>query len=38
VYRDPGLWQLLRDNALARIREENGLATYEQAVRQVIEA
>jgi glycosyltransferase involved in cell wall biosynthesis len=38
VYRDPGLWQLLRNNALARIREENGLATYEQAVRQVIEA
>ncbi|HEX4172707.1 MAG TPA: glycosyltransferase family 4 protein, partial [Acetobacteraceae bacterium] len=37
VYRDPALWQLLRDNALERIREENGRVRYEQAVRQVLE-
>jgi glycosyltransferase involved in cell wall biosynthesis len=38
VYRDPVLWQLLRDNALERIRQENGRTSYEAAVRQVLEA
>jgi hypothetical protein len=38
LYRDPALWQSLRENALTRIREENGRAAYERAVRQVLEA
>jgi O-antigen biosynthesis protein len=38
LYRDPTLWQTLRDNALERVRVENGRAQYEAAVRQVLEA
>jgi GT2 family glycosyltransferase/glycosyltransferase involved in cell wall biosynthesis len=38
LYRDATLWQTLRDNALARVRAENGRADYEAAVRQVLEA
>jgi GT2 family glycosyltransferase/glycosyltransferase involved in cell wall biosynthesis len=38
LYRDPVLWQALRDNALKRVRTEHGLAQYEEAVRQVVEA
>jgi GT2 family glycosyltransferase len=32
VYRDPALWQLLRDAALARLAAENGRAHYVQAL------
>jgi O-antigen biosynthesis protein len=38
LYRDAALWQTLRDNALERVRAENGRAQYEAAVRQVLEA
>jgi glycosyltransferase involved in cell wall biosynthesis/GT2 family glycosyltransferase len=38
VYRDPVLWQSLRDNALERIRQEHGRAAYEAAIRRVLEA
>jgi glycosyltransferase involved in cell wall biosynthesis len=38
LYRDPTLWQTLRDNALERIRKENNRADYESAVRQVLGA
>jgi glycosyltransferase involved in cell wall biosynthesis len=37
LYRDPALWQTLRDNALARVRTDHGRAQYETAVRQVLE-
>jgi GT2 family glycosyltransferase len=37
LYRDPALWQRLRNSALERIREANGRAQYEAAVRQVLE-
>ncbi len=37
LYRDEGLWQSLRENALGRVRAENGRAQYEAAVRQVLE-
>jgi glycosyltransferase involved in cell wall biosynthesis len=38
LYRDEALWQTLRDNALERVRAENGRADYEAAVRKVLEA
>jgi O-antigen biosynthesis protein len=38
LYRDPELWQTLRDSALERVRAENGRAQYQAAVRRVIEA
>ena len=38
LYRDAALWQTLRDNALERVRTENGPARYKAAVRQVLEA
>jgi glycosyltransferase involved in cell wall biosynthesis/GT2 family glycosyltransferase len=37
LYRDPVLWQLLRGNALDRIREDHGRARYEIAVRQAMD-
>ena len=33
LYRDAKLWQALRDNALERVRVENNLARYQEAVR-----
>jgi len=36
LYRDPTLWQTLRDNALARVQAENGRADYEAAVKDVL--
>src|SRR5271166_844990 len=38
LYRDATLWQMLRNNALERVRTEHGRAQYEAAVRQVLEA
>ena len=38
LYRDPELWQRLRDNALRRLRAENGLEQYSAAVRAALEA
>jgi glycosyltransferase involved in cell wall biosynthesis len=38
LYRDPALWQTLRENALKRIRADHERAQYEAAVRQVLEA
>jgi GT2 family glycosyltransferase len=38
LYRDPTLWQTLRDHALERVRAEHNRAQYETAVRQVLEA
>jgi glycosyltransferase involved in cell wall biosynthesis len=38
LYRDAALWQTLRDNALERVRAENGRTQYEAAVRQVLES
>ena len=37
LYRDPALWQVLRENALERMRAEHGRASYAAAVRQVLE-
>jgi glycosyltransferase involved in cell wall biosynthesis len=37
LYRDPALWQVLRENALERVRAEHGRASYAAAVRQVLE-
>jgi glycosyltransferase involved in cell wall biosynthesis len=37
LYRDAALWQILRENALARVRTELGRAQYAAAVRQVLE-
>jgi glycosyltransferase involved in cell wall biosynthesis len=36
LYRDAGLWQTLRDNALERVRTENGRALYEAGIRRVL--
>ena len=36
LYRDAGLWQTLRDNALERVRVENGRALYEAGIREVL--
>lgn len=38
LYRDAGLWRMLRDNALERIRLENSRGPYEAAIRLVLEA
>jgi glycosyltransferase involved in cell wall biosynthesis len=38
LYRDPALWQTLRDNALERVRADNNRPQYEMAVRHVLEA
>jgi hypothetical protein len=38
LYRDPELWQRLRDNALQWLRTENGLEQYSAAVRAALEA
>lgn len=38
LYRDPDLWQRLRDNALQRLRSENGDEQFAAAVRAVLEA
>jgi glycosyltransferase involved in cell wall biosynthesis len=38
LYHDVELWQTLRDNALERVRAENGRARYEASVRRVLEA
>jgi glycosyltransferase involved in cell wall biosynthesis len=37
LYRDPALWQRLRDNALERVRAENRREQYAAAVRQAVE-
>lgn len=37
LYRDMALWQTLRDNALQRVRNENGRAQYETAIRGVLQ-
>lgn len=36
LYRDAGLWQTLRDNALERVRTENGRALYEAGIRRAL--
>jgi O-antigen biosynthesis protein len=36
LYRDADLWQTLRDNALERVRVENGRAPYEAAIQGVL--
>ena len=37
IYRDPMLWQKLRDNALKRLRTENSQQQYTGAIRAVLE-
>jgi len=37
LYRDPALWQRLRDAALQRIRTETNPADYAEAVRRIME-
>ncbi len=37
LYRDPDLWQQLRDNALQRLRTENAQEQYATVVRTVLE-
>jgi glycosyltransferase involved in cell wall biosynthesis len=37
LYRDATLWQVLRDNALERIREDHRRADYEAAVQQAMD-
>jgi hypothetical protein len=36
LYRDPALWQSLRDAALERLRQENDAASYAAAVEAVL--
>ena len=36
LYRDPALWQTLRDNALARLAVENGREHYVQALTTIL--
>jgi glycosyltransferase involved in cell wall biosynthesis len=36
LYRDPALWQALRDNALARLAAENGREHYVQALTTIL--
>ena len=36
LYRDPVLWQTLRDNALARLAVENGREHYVQALTTIL--
>ena len=37
LYRDPDLWQSLRDNALARLAAENGREHYVQALTNILD-
>jgi glycosyltransferase involved in cell wall biosynthesis len=37
LYRDPELWQSLRDNALARLAAENGREHYVQALTKILD-
>ena len=37
AYRDPTLWQSLRDNALDRIREDHSRLHYEMAIRRAMD-
>jgi len=36
VYRDPALWERLRNQAAERLRAENGRESYEQALRDML--
>jgi glycosyltransferase involved in cell wall biosynthesis len=38
LHREPAVWQRLRDNALQRLRAENGLEQYAAAIRAVLDA
>jgi hypothetical protein len=37
LYRDPALWQTLRDNALARLAAENGREHYVRTLSEILE-